>query len=76
VGYLLIILIIKNININKFESFNTIFIKKQYHPKKPKSTAYSSSHKYVPIGYKYISGIRTNHFDNFVNVLGEVKRKN
>jgi hypothetical protein len=38
--------------------------------------AYSSSHKYVPIGYKYISGIRTNHFDNFVNVLGEVKRKN
>jgi hypothetical protein len=37
---------------------------------------YSSSHKYVPIGYKYISGIRTNHFDNFVNVLGEVKRKN
>jgi hypothetical protein len=37
---------------------------------------YSSSHKYVPIGYKHISGIRTNHFDNFVNVLGKVKRKN
>jgi hypothetical protein len=30
----------------------------------------------VPIGYKYISGVRTNNFDNFANVPGEVKRKN
>jgi len=37
---------------------------------------YSSCQKYVPIVYKYISGIRTNHFDTFANVLGEVKRKN
>ncbi len=26
--------------------------------------------------YSYISCIRANYFDNFVNVLGEVKRKN
>ena len=44
--------------------------------KKKIRNIYSSSHKYVPIGYKYISGTRTNHFDNFANVLGKVKRKN
>jgi len=36
---------------------------------------YNDFQKYVPIGYKYISGIRTNYFDNFANVLSEVKRK-